>query len=126
MTEWIDDIDLAAARIRAWNRRCLRATVPLDNVQNVAAICFLELSDPLSDQQRQLFRELLLSDDITDEQRLQRLTALRALLRDVRVHGGMRIPADIDTTDQRVIFEVRCGLKILPEPTLPDDLRGLE
>src|SRR3990172_3831908 len=98
MAEWKDGLDTTTALLNEWNSSgggVIRGPARQIDPQYVPALCFLLLVVKLTDNQRALFKELLMSPTLSDAERLTRLGQLRSVLLDVEVEGGLIAPAEL-------------------------------
>lgn len=120
MSEWKNSIDVTAAFLRQWNGSkggIVRAAPRVVQATDVPAMCTLILSEPIDDDQRAALKAALLSPDMPDAQRLAILAALRAVLTDIELEGGIQAPTElVDLPNKRWVFHQECRLRCDDEP----------
>jgi hypothetical protein len=115
MAKWVNSINQDAALVKAWNgagHGQVRSSHTLTDTANTAAMCYLELTEALTDGQRALFKELLTSDALDDPTRLSLLAQLRTKIVDIELDGGVTPPSGMTSLpNKKWRFVQECKLR---------------
>ena len=117
MSEWLTDgPDSTAALLREWNSRrhgiVRGASYVLSDPENqVAGVLLMRLTQPLTEVQEQKLVDTLTDSEMSDQDRLTNLAALRTVLTAARVEGGIKAPAALATLpDRQWVFTIEATL----------------